>query len=453
MFGYFMKTRKIIILFIILFSCSLFSWIKEGIYEAAYCGEIEKLKQYIQEGADLNRKDYDGDLPLSLAASFNRYEAVKLLLENGANVNGKSGYSRTALMQADSLNVLGLLIKYGASIELKDKLEGNNALLLAATKCSIKKTELLLKLGMDINGINQLNQTPLIKAISNEYANENKKLNFVKMLLDNKANLNLRDNDNKTAFIISKERGYNIISKLLLQYGATEENYKLDPKSLVNALMNKEYDRAKEMINNGIEVNFFLGDFSPLICSIENIDIMKLLLENGAEVNLRNKMNMTALTVAVISNKVNAVKLLLENNAEVNIVSTLNNQTPLMFALQNKNLPIIKMLKDKAADIYAKDSYGNTALLNAITLNSVNMKEVKFLIENSNQINIFNDLGMSPLFKAIGLGHIDLVQYLLKNGADVHLENYRGVTALVVARKTKNNPEMIKLLKDYGAKE
>ena len=447
-----MNRKKIISLLLILYFSFLFSWIKEGIYEAAYCGEIEKLKLYIKEGVNLNEKDYDGDLPLNLAASYNQFAAVKLLLKNGANANGRSGYSRTALMNADSLDIIGLLFKYGADISLKDQ-AGNNALLLASIRANSPKAKILLKNGMDINSINNLGQTPIIKAILYEYTSEQKKRNYIKLLLDKKANVNLRDNNNKTAFIISKENGYNTISELLLQHGATEENYKLDPKSLITALINNEYDRAKEMINNNIEINFIQGDFSPLMCSINNIEIMKLLLEKGADVNLKNKSNMTALTIAVISNKQNAVKILLENNADVNVVSNLNDQTPLMFALQNKNLPIIKMLKEKDVDIHAKDSYGNTALMNAITLNSVNMKEVKFLIANTDQINMFNNLGMSPLFKAIGLDHIDLVKYLLKNGADIHLKNYRGVTVLDVAKKTKNNPEMIKLLNDFGAKE
>ncbi|MCG2760024.1 MAG: ankyrin repeat domain-containing protein, partial [Candidatus Delongbacteria bacterium] len=147
-----------------------------------------------------------------------------------------------------------------------------------------------------------------------------------------------------------------------------------------------------------------------------------------------------------------AVKLLIENNADVNVISTLNDQTPLMFALQNKNNAIIKMLKDKVADINAKDSYGNTALLQAITIDSVNMEEIKYLIANTNQINEFNNLGMSPLFKAVGLEHIELVRYLLQNGADINQKNYKGVDVLTVARKMKNNPEMIKLLQEYGSK-
>lgn len=441
-----------IILFYVIFHCfSLFSWEKEGIYEASYYGQIEEMKKYIQDGVDLNKKDEGGDLPLTLAAIYNQYEAVKLLLENGANVNKKAGYGRTALMQADSVKVIELLLKSGADMELIDD-AGDNALLLASEKCNIKKAEILLKNGMDINQKNNSGQTPLMKVVLNPFTKERNKLEFIKMLLKEKADVNLRDKEDKTIYIISKERSLNNISKLLLEFGAKEEIYSLDPGGLVQALMNKEYEQAKIMIKNGVEVNFISGEFSPLMCSIKNVEIMKLLLEKGADVNLANKMNMTALTMAVMYNKADAVKLLIENNADVNVVSTLNDQTPLMFALQNKNNAIIKMLKEKVADINAKDSYGNTALLQAITIDSVNMKEIKYLIANTNQINEFNDLGMSPLFKAVGLDHIELVKYLLENGADINQKNYKGVDVLTIARKTKNNPEMIKLLQEYGAK-
>ncbi|HAQ60547.1 TPA: hypothetical protein DCR49_00850 [Candidatus Delongbacteria bacterium] len=446
-----MKTN--IIIFLLLFHIfPIFAWEKEGVFEAAYLGEIQKLNHYIQDGTDLNKKDDDGDLPLTLAASYNQYEAVKLLLENYADINKKTGFGRTALMEADSLKVVELLLKSGANIDLKDE-AGDNALLLAAAKCNLKKAEVLLKLSSDINETNILGQTPLIKAIVNDYCNENQKLNFVNVLLARKAEVGLKDKNNKTAYIISKERNYNNISKLLLEKGAQEDKYSLDPNSLIQALLDKEYDRAKMMINNGVELNFIRGNFSPLICSIENIEIMKLLLAKGADVNLKNKMNMTALTIAVMANNVNAVRLLLENNADVNVISTLNDQTPLMFAQQNKNQAIIKMLKEKGSDINAKDSNGNTALIMEIGIDPVNMDEVKYLVKNTNQINLFNNQGLSPLFKAIASDNIELVKFLLQNGADINQINKNGVNVLTVAKKMKNNPEMIKLLKDFGAKE
>jgi ankyrin repeat protein len=343
-----MYKSKIIIFYIIFHCFILFSWEKEGIYEASYCGQIERMKKYIQDGVDLNKKDEGGDLPLTLAAIYNQYEAVKLLLENGADVNRKAGYGRTALMQADSVKVIEFLLKNGADIELKDD-AGDDALLLASEKCNIKKMEILLNNGMNINQKNNSGQTPLMKVVLNPFTKERIKLEFIKILLDKKADVNLKDKENKTVYIISKERSLNNISKLLLEFGAKEEIFSLDPPSLVQALMNKEYEQAKIMINNGIEINFLSGEFSPLMCSIENVEIMKLLLEKGADVNLKNKMNMTALTMAVMSNKADAVKLLIENKADVNVVSTLNDQTPLMFALQNKNQAIIKMLKEHGA--------------------------------------------------------------------------------------------------------
>lgn len=430
---------------------AIYPWEKEGIYEASCSGQIVEMNKYIRDGIDLNKKDEDGDLPLTLAAVYNKYEAVKLLLENGADVNRKAGYGRTAVMEADSLPVLELLLENGADINPTDE-AGDNALLLAAGNCNIKKAEFLLAKGADINFRNNSGQTALMKAVLNPFVNEQRKLEFIRKLLDKKADVKLKDKDDKTVYVISRERSLDEISGLLLEYGAEAEKYSIDPAALIQALMNKEYDRAKNMVERGVDLNYLSGEFTPLMCSIENIEILKLLLENGADVNQANKMNMTALTMAVMINNTDAVKLLLEYNADVNVVSTLNDQTPLMFAIQNKNETIIKLLQGKFADINAKDSFGNTALMQAITPTGVNMEQIKYLINNTTQINEFNDLGLSPLLKTVGLDLVELVKYLLENGADINQKNNKGVDAITVARKTKNNPEMIKLLKDYGAK-
>ena len=442
---------NLIIIYILLNMIAIYPWEKEGIYEASCSGQIVEMNKYIRDGIDLNKKDEDGDLPLTLAAVYNKYEAVKLLLENGADVNRKAGYGRTAVMEADSLPVLELLLENGADINPTDE-AGDNALLLAAGNCNIKKAEFLLAKGADINFRNNSGQTALMKAVLNPFVNEQRKLEFIRKLLDKKADVKLKDKDDKTVYVISRERSLDEISGLLLEYGAEAEKYSIDPAALIQALMNKEYDRAKNMVERGVDLNYLSGEFTPLMCSIENIEILKLLLENGADVNQANKMNMTALTMAVMINNTDAVKLLLEYNADVNVVSTLNDQTPLMFAIQNKNETIIKLLQGKFADINAKDSFGNTALMQAITPTGVNMEQIKYLINNTTQINEFNDLGLSPLLKTVGLDLVELVKYLLENGADINQKNNKGVDAITVARKTKNNPEMIKLLKDYGAK-
>jgi len=439
------KAKTIIFLFYIL-SISLFSTVKSGIYYSVCTNDIIQVKQFIGAGVDLNKKDYDGDLALILAAQNNNLEMIKILLENGADINGRSKYNRTALMEVKNLDITEFLLNKGADIELKDG-GGDNVFLLTSHLCLIDKALILLENNATIDSRNYLSQTALLKVFYNPIINEEKKLAYIKMLIDNKANINIRGNDFKTAYVLSNERGYETISNLLLQNGAVKESFVLSSKALVNALANKEYDRATRMINNGAEVNF-LGslDFSPLMTSIGNIEIMELLLSKGADVNLKNKMNITALTIAVINNDITSTEFLLNHNADVIIASTINNMTPLMFALQNKNDKIVNMLNRNVKDINILDAHGNTALLIAITVDSLNMKVIKKLVTDTNQINIFNNFGVSPLFKAVFLDHIELVDYLLKNGADVNLKNNDGLSVLEVASKMRDNSKKMKMI-------
>ena len=340
-----MKILILFILTIINLSSPLYPWEKEGIHSAACSQNIEQLKNYILQGADVNEKDWDGDLPLTLAAQYNLFQNVKFLLESGAKVNKKAGYGISALMVADSLDVLDLLLNNGAEVSSRDH-EGNDALLHSSARCNIHKANILIRNGTDINTENDKGESAIIKAIKYEYKKPEEKIAYIKFLLDNGADIQHRDKQNITAYVISKEMGHDDIANFLINKGAIAEDFKINPDCIVQALINKEYARAKKMINKDIDLNFLFSDFSPLMCSTDNIDIMKLLIGNGADVNLKNKMNMTALTIAVISNKIEAVKLLLDNGAEIDIPSTINDKTPMMFAKENQNKEIIELLQE-----------------------------------------------------------------------------------------------------------
>jgi ankyrin repeat protein len=88
-------------------------------------GKIDKVKDLIEKGADINAKDNNGMTALMLASKNNRkeiVELVELLIKNGADVNAKDIYGRTALMIA-SVNghkeIVELLIKNGADVNAK----------------------------------------------------------------------------------------------------------------------------------------------------------------------------------------------------------------------------------------------------------------------------------------------------------------------------------------------
>ena len=104
---------------------------------ASKFGYIEVVKILIENGANINAKNNDNSTALIEASSF-YYETVKILIENGADINSKDNGGTTALMNAstedDYINyeICKLLIENGANVNDKD-LQGANALIYGST--------------------------------------------------------------------------------------------------------------------------------------------------------------------------------------------------------------------------------------------------------------------------------------------------------------------------------
>ena len=94
----------------------------------------------------------------------------------------------------------------------------------------------------------------------------------------------------------------------------------------------------------------------------ENLEMVKLLIDNGADVSSEADNGKTVLLEAILSEKsYDIVKLLIEKGADVNR-SNDDKQTPLMKAAQY-NLPaVVKLLLDSGASKKGTDFYGKTAM-------------------------------------------------------------------------------------------
>ena len=88
----------------------------EALFEAIEANDVEKVKELIQAGADVNAKKY-GDTPLHCCKNV---DVAKLLIEAGADVNAKGYYERTPLHKCENVDVAKLLIEAGADINAKD---------------------------------------------------------------------------------------------------------------------------------------------------------------------------------------------------------------------------------------------------------------------------------------------------------------------------------------------
>ncbi len=67
------------------------------LHMAAFKGNLEAAKQFINDGTSVNAKGPDGERPLHYAVNGDRIDMAKYLLDNGADVNGKSGSESTPL--------------------------------------------------------------------------------------------------------------------------------------------------------------------------------------------------------------------------------------------------------------------------------------------------------------------------------------------------------------------
>jgi len=119
-------------------------------------------------------------------------------------------------------------------------------------------------------------------------------------------------------------------------------------------------------------------------------------------------------------------------------------RTLLMYAAFNGHTNVIQLLITKGADVNATDLSGSTALMFAAS--GKNLPAVKLLIKNKAKINAIDSKEhWTPLMWAAAEGQIEVVHYLLEEGADPLLKDIDGDTAASFAKK-KNHQAVANMI-------
>ena len=177
-----------------------------------------------------------------------------------------------------------------------------------------------------------------------------------------------------------------------------------------------------------------------------SIDTMTLLLENGADVNAKNRRQSTPLHWAIHDQA--KVRLLLDRSAHVN-AKNVEGQTPsyLAASLGNGNA-ILQLLLERGADPGIAAANGMTPLMRAATRGDV--AAMRLMLGKKVDVNAKNGAGETALMFAATNGSADAVRFLLEHGADVRVRSKRNETALGNAG-TAGVEETVRLLLDHGA--
>jgi len=129
--------------------------LEAAIEELGSGGSVEVVRLLIKQGANVNAWHLEDSMtPLHRAMFHENIDAIRLLLEAGADSNAESGVGDSALrlaIEQNNLEMAALLLRYGAdqTIDESGGFCGNTVLGLAALKLNLPMIELLLNSGAD----------------------------------------------------------------------------------------------------------------------------------------------------------------------------------------------------------------------------------------------------------------------------------------------------------------
>jgi len=150
------------------------------------------------------------------------------------------------------------------------------------------------------------------------------------------------------------------------------------------------------------------------------VEIVDLLLEKGAEVNIRNEGGETPLHYAARHGHVGVMKLLLDYDADPAQKGT-GCGTPMQWAAANGQIQAIKTLLDHGVSIDQPGSGGGTALMEAVSHSQ--LETVKFLLANGANVDARAENGSTALFRG---PNAEIGRILWDNGADIDVETDDG---------------------------
>jgi ankyrin repeat protein len=294
-------------------------------YQAIRNNDISVLRDLIRSSG-VDTRDRRGTTPLMYAAAVGSLDAMKRLLEAGADVNAKNAFDATALMwAAGDIGKVRLLLAKGADVNARSKI-GRTPLLIAALHDGASEiVRLMIEKGADVKARDESGLSVLeAAAFSND-------AETARLLLAKGADPNAKDATGLTPLLAAAWNGdrNTEIVRLLLRHGAN-----------VNAVCVEAVDSVK---NGPVAI----GLLTPLLSAAPygNYETVSLLVNAGANVNAKDVRGMTPLALTVSSDRPDPriVRLFLSKGADPAIKSK-NGETAADRADKYRNADILAAL-------------------------------------------------------------------------------------------------------------
>jgi len=327
-----------VILIAILFSVQLQG---QSLGDAVLYNDAKAVQTLIAKGANVNEMDETGMTPLMIAASEGRTAIAKTLIDAGADVKQASGEGTTALMRAASANrvdVMALLVSKGADVNAKNN-GGMTALMVAAFGGYPDAVRALLTNKADPNAKDNQGRTALMAGATSGNAA------VVDTLLKAGADATATDAGHGSPMTYAAAEGYAAVMQVLQRAGL-----KPNAGDLALAAAGCHTDAVTLALASGVGVNGADGQIVPLLTAAgaNCVDVVRLLLDRGADVNAKDGDGWTALMKAAQAGHPDMVRLLMQHGADMSIADK-DGRTAWMFAAMSGSTEIADIFKQARA--------------------------------------------------------------------------------------------------------
>lgn len=419
------------------------------IHEAAQTGDTIILKGLLIDNPDLiNSPDSSGSLPLHLASLNGQLEAVKLLVNAGAEISAGDRDNTTPLICASiggHFEIIKFLLSHGAKITETDNFD-QTALSTASSSGNIELVDYLLDNGADIHHCNNRGRGVLQSAAFRGQSD------LIKHLVNRGANLNARDNDSMSVLCAACYTGQTGTIQTLIELGCNvnEAPTLYGHTPLIAAIWNGHLEAVEFLLTKGADLEWRNDEGgTPLHIAAQrgNIEIAQLLIDKGLDVNAVNNHGGKPISDAAWDHA-EMVQWLIDHGANLN-ASDDSTEAPIMSAIYGNNIDAVRVMLNSGASLNHCSQNGNFPF--HIAINNGNIELANILLEAGADINVKEQhYNRTPLHFAAINGNSEIAQFLISHNAVIDPLDCNNRTPLYYAAQY-GNQSIAEMLKDRGA--